>query len=102
MTLDEIKALRERAKRSPNGILIMRGPRIIALLTLAEQGMRLREEALHGAASLAAAISLLERGGKAAKRAAPSDRMFDQMLDDYRRSLETLRAALAETKEPKA
>ena len=46
-------------------------------------------------ASLAAAISLLERGGKAVKKAAPSDKMFDQMLDDYRASLERARAALS-------
>lgn len=39
-------------------------------------------------ASLAAAISLLERGDKAAKKAAPSDKMFDQMLADYRASLD--------------
>lgn len=38
--------------------------------------------------SLAAAISLLEKGGKAAKKAAPSDRMFDQMILDYKASLE--------------
>lgn len=48
-------------------------------------------------ASLAAAISLLERGGKAAKRAAPSDTMFDIMLDDYRRSLERARTLLEAT-----
>ena len=46
------------------------------------------------AASLAAAISLLERGGKAAKKAAPSDLMFDQMVRDYTASLERARAAL--------
>lgn len=45
-------------------------------------------------ASLAAAISLLERGGKAAKKAAPSDRMFDQMVKDYKASLERTRATL--------
>lgn len=44
------------------------------------------------AASLAAAISLLERGGK---KAAPSDKMFDTMLNDYRKSLATARAALS-------
>ena len=43
------------------------------------------------AASLAAAISLLEKGGK---KAAPSDKMFAQMLDDYRASLARARAAL--------
>jgi hypothetical protein len=53
-----------------------------------------QETALDVAASLSAAISLLERGGKAAKKAAPSDRMFDIMLNDYRTSLEKARAAL--------
>jgi len=38
-------------------------------------------------ASLAAAISLLERVPKA-KKAAPSDKMFEQMLSDYRNALE--------------
>lgn len=47
------------------------------------------------AASLAAAISLLEKGGKAAKKAAPSDKMFDQMLRDYKKSLDRARQALA-------
>ena len=46
------------------------------------------------AASLAAAISLLENGGKAAKRAAASDKMFDQMILDYKASLNRARAAL--------
>ncbi len=44
------------------------------------------------AASLAAAISLLENTPKA-KKAAPSDTMFNLMLQDYRKSLETWRAA---------
>jgi len=50
---------------------------------------------LDTAASLAASISLLEKGGKAAKKAAPSDRMFDQMVVDYTASLDRARAALA-------
>ena len=45
------------------------------------------------AASLNAATSLLERGGK---RAAASDKMFDQMLMDYNASLDRFRATLAE------
>jgi len=49
------------------------------------------------AAHLAAAISLLERSPK---KAAPSDKMFDQMLIDYRASLERARAALAEAATP--
>lgn len=40
---------------------------------------------------LSAATSLLERGGK---KAAPSDKMFEQMLVDYRSSLARGRAAL--------
>lgn len=42
-------------------------------------------------AHLAAAISLLERGSK---KVAPSDKMFDMMLNDYRASLERARAFL--------
>ena len=45
------------------------------------------------AASLNAAISLLERGGK---KAAPSDKMFAQMLVDYSASLDRFRTTLAE------
>lgn len=44
-------------------------------------------------ASLAAAISLLERTPKA-KKAAPSDKMFDQMVVDYKASLERARGAI--------
>jgi hypothetical protein len=51
------------------------------------------EAAVDAGASLAAAISLLERGGR---KAAPSNKMFDQMLVDYRNSLERTRATLAE------
>ncbi len=55
---------------------------------------RLRDALVRTAASLAAAISLLERGGKAAKKAAPSDKMFDQMLIDYNRALDAARDVL--------
>lgn len=49
-------------------------------------------------ASLVAAVSLLENGGK---KAAASDKMFDQMLADYRKAIEAGRAdwaALEQTK----
>lgn len=46
-------------------------------------------------ASLAAAISLLERSPKTA---AASNKMFDQMLDDYRASLERARRHLESSK----
>jgi len=52
---------------------------------------RLEGALIHTASHLAAAISLLEHGGK---KAAPSDKMFDQMLKDYHGSLEMARAAL--------
>jgi len=52
----------------------------------------LRKHAIAVMASLAAAISLLERGGK---KAAPSNKMFAQMLVDYKRALEDARAALS-------
>ena len=45
------------------------------------------------AASLNAAISLLERGGK---KAAASDKIFAQMLVDYNASLDRFRTTLAE------
>lgn len=51
-------------------------------------------DAFKGAlASLAAAISLLERTPKA-KKSAPSDKMFDIMLNDYRKALAAGRSAL--------
>jgi hypothetical protein len=42
-------------------------------------------------AHLVAAVSLLERGGK---KAAPSNRMFNQMIVDYKNCIERSRAAL--------
>ena len=48
------------------------------------------------ASHLSAAISLLERGGK---KAAPSDKMFEQMLADYRSSLARGRAALKDARQ---
>ena len=48
----------------------------------------LRESLIDVTAHLVAAISLLEKGGKAVKRAAASDRMFDQMVIDYQRSVD--------------
>ena len=45
------------------------------------------------AASLIAAISLLQRGGK---KAAPSDKMFNQMLADYNASLDRFRTTFEE------
>lgn len=47
----------------------------------------LEDVLLHVTAHLLAAISLLERTPKA-KKAAPSDTMFNMMLDDYRKSAE--------------
>jgi len=46
-------------------------------------------------ASLAGAISLLKAGGKAA---APSNKMFDQMIKDYERVVQAARDKLLEGK----
>jgi len=54
---------------------------------------RLRETLLNTLANLVAAHSLLSRGGK---KAAPSDKMFAQMLADYEAAIERARAALKE------
>lgn len=54
----------------------------------------LRMASIKAASALAAAISLLEKGGKAAKKAAASDTMFDIMIDDYYKSLHDVRAAI--------
>ncbi|MFC5423692.1 hypothetical protein ACFPOB_29600 [Bosea eneae] len=53
-----------------------------------------RRAIVHAVVCLGAAISLLERTPKA-KKAAPSDRMFGQMLRDYRKALDEARAALS-------
>ena len=56
---------------------------------------KLREAALDALAGLVAAHSLLKRGGK---KAAPSDKMFEQMLCDYGATITRVRAALGEKK----
>jgi hypothetical protein len=56
-----------------------------------------REAFMQVLASLVAAVSLLKGGGKAAKKAAPSDKMFDQMILDYERAIEQGRTALAQS-----
>ncbi len=53
-----------------------------------------REHLIDVLASLAAAISLLHNGGAAAKKAAPSNLMFDIMLQDYEKSLSRARRFL--------
>lgn len=55
---------------------------------------RLREALVDCALSLVAAHSLLSCGGK---KAAASDKMFEQMLKDYQASIERARAALGDT-----
>jgi hypothetical protein len=60
---------------------------------LRAENARLREAALDALAGLVAAHSLLERGGK---KAAPSNKMFEQMLCDYGAAITRARAALGE------
>lgn len=62
---------------------------VIAAIREAEAAGEVKSDdvLIQALASLAAAISLLERMPKA-KKAAPSDKMFEQMLTDYRNALE--------------
>jgi len=60
---------------------------------LKAENARLREAALDALAGLVAAHSLLERGGK---KAAPSNKMFEQMLCDYGAAITRTRVALGE------
>jgi len=74
-----------------NARIIAAAPDTLALaLDLAAERERLREALIRTAASLVAAISLLERGGK---KAAASDTMFAAMLKDYQASVDKARAA---------
>lgn len=61
----------------------------------------MRDAQIGVVAALAAAISLLEAGGKAAKKGAASDKMFDQMIRDYKRALEVGRKAILADEPPK-
>lgn len=66
-----------------------------AALDAAEaENKRLRRAALDATAHLVAATSLLRTGGK---KAAPSDKMFEQMLVDYEAAIKRARAALLGT-----
>lgn len=67
------------------------------MASLTAEAERLRAALIDNAASLEAAISLLERGGK---KAAPSDKMFEMMLNDYRKSTNNARAALTSAPAP--
>lgn len=69
--------------------------RVLRRAKSAERQVETLREALKDAtAHLVAATSLLARGGK---KAAPSGKMFAQMLVDYQTSADRARAALAET-----
>jgi hypothetical protein len=59
--------------------------------SLRAENEELRRVNIRAGAALSAAISLLERGGR---EAAPSDKMFEQMLVDYKNSLDSLMVAL--------
>ena len=59
----------------------------------AEYTKQMRKALKDTTVCLVAAVSLLESGGK---KAAPSNKMFEQMLDDYKNSIERGRAALGE------
>ena len=59
-----------------------------------ERIKRLKRALINTGTNLLAAISLLENGGK---KAAPSDKMFEIMLSDYRAAADRAAALLKET-----
>lgn len=90
----EMAAMYPVANRKRIAELIEEGSVMAQKLDAAEAKLAKAMEAGVGvAASLNAAISLLERGGK---KAAPSDKMFNQMLLDYKASLARFRTTLTE------
>jgi hypothetical protein len=64
-------------------------------MTESERIKQLERALIKTGASLAAAISLLENGGR---KAAASDKMFEIMLEDYRAALSEARALLKESR----
>lgn len=66
-----------------------------AMLGKPEYPLQAPDEVMACMAALSAAISLLERGGR---KAAASDKMFEQMLVDYKRALNGCRAAMLNQK----
>lgn len=68
-------------------------PEVVEAAAPVSEPVLSREATMRVMSSLAAAISLLERSPK---KAAASNKMFDQMLDDYRKALDAARAELNE------
>ena len=93
LTADRDQLAEQLALREPSAlekdmqVIMAQNNALLANLAVAQNA------ATDAASSLAAAISLLRRGGK---KAAPSDKMFEQMLLDYEAALERTRAALAQ------
>ena len=96
MSDDLANQLRQRASKqiaaTPVSLLEKAADRIEELEADLAKAMA---AAIDAGASLAAAISLLDRGGK---NAAPSNKMFAQMLADYSNALDRTRTTLAELK----
>lgn len=86
-----LQAARERA-RSPQD----NRPLWQRVRELEEGSANTREPIAHAIASLAGAISLLEHVPNA-KSKAPSDKMFQKMLEDYRTALKNARDRLADS-----
>jgi len=77
-----------RVEPAPKEMLDEAIAEVVRLRTrIAELEAALKDATVH----LIAAVSLLESGGK---KAAPSNKMFQQMLVDYKNGIERARAAL--------
>ena len=94
-----------KAKRPTKALReLMRGPSTMISdldqLTTANARIARLEEAIKIAlSSLVAATSLLKRGSK---KAAPSDKMFDMMINDYEHSADRAREILAALRKAEA
>ena len=98
--VNELFTLRNRAGCGPE----QAGPdvwaeRDAATSALAKAEGEARKIIMDVTAHLVAAVSLLKRGGK---KAAPSDKMFTQMIKDYEASIDRARAALTPAPEDAA
>jgi hypothetical protein len=90
---DELTALKRRHDDRQRELLEANNREVERRREALAQVAALREVGLGCLASLVAAIDLLGRGGK---KAAPSDKMFEVMLEDYRRSVDKARAVLTD------
>jgi hypothetical protein len=88
--IDDAQAI-GRSAEACMGMMNQRDEAITRAEAAERERDKLRQISVDVLSSLVAAVSLLERSPK---KAAPSDKMFDQMIADYKASISRARAAL--------